>query len=208
MVAVGVPHHITQRGNNRQIVFSTDADRLSYLDTLRRKCRDHGLDVLGWSLMPNHVHFVVVPNQPDSMAKALGQTHHTYALRFNRLRRRSGHLWQNRFYSCPLGPTHLIEALAYVDLNPVRARLADRPEAYAWSSAQAHITHSDSTRLLDNWRWADIDLDRDWSDLLTARPAGVQFRRELHAGLIHGRPFGDPAFHASITQNRSAAAAV
>jgi putative transposase len=60
----------------------------------------------------------------------LGQTHGRYAQRFNRRYRRSGHLWQNRFYSCPLGRNHLVRALAYVDLNPLRAGLVRLPELY------------------------------------------------------------------------------
>jgi len=199
VVAVDVPHHITQRGNNRQTVFRTDADRLFYLDLLRRKCDQHRLAVLGWCLMPNHVHIIAVPAHLDSMAKALGQTHHTYALRSNRLRRTSGHLWQNRFYSCPVGPSHLIEALAYADLNPVRARLADQPQSYPWSSAQAHIAHADPTGLLDDWRWSDLDRTRDWAQVLASRPAGRPFERRLHSALRHGRPLGDQAFTDSLT---------
>jgi len=207
VAAVDVPHHITQRGNNRQTVFRTDADRHFYLDLLRRKCDQHGLAVLGWCLMQNHVHIVAVPAHLDSMAKALGQTHHTYALRFNRLRRTTGHFWQNRFYSCPVGPSHLIEALAYTDLNPVRTRLADEPGAYPWSSAQAHITHSDPIGLLDVWRWSDIDRTRDWAEVLAARPAGRSFERRLQTALRHGRPFGDDAFIASLAPASLAAGA-
>jgi putative transposase len=74
--------------------------------------------------MTNHIHVIAIPRHPDSLDKALGQTHWRYAIRFNRLHRPSGHLWQNRFYSCPLGSAHLATALAYVDLNPMRAGLA------------------------------------------------------------------------------------
>jgi putative transposase len=123
VVVEGVPHHVTQRGNNRQDIFLADEDRHFYLKTLREKSEQFGLTITGYCLMTNRIHLIAVPRHPDSLAKALGQTHWRYAMRFNRLHRRSGHLWQNRFYSCPLGPSHLATALAYVDLNPVRARL-------------------------------------------------------------------------------------
>ena len=90
VVAVGVPYHITQRGNNRQTVFRSDADRLFYLDTLRRKSREHGLSILGYCLMSNHVHLVATPRQETSLARAIGQTHFIYAQRFNRTRGRGG----------------------------------------------------------------------------------------------------------------------
>lgn len=94
VVAEAVPHHATQRGNNRQDIFLTDDDRLFYLQTLRQKSEQFGLTILGYCLMTNHVHVVAVPRRADSLAKALGQTHWRYAMRFNRDRRRSGHLWQ------------------------------------------------------------------------------------------------------------------
>ena len=123
VVAAGVPHHITQRGNNRQDVFLLDDDRRFYLETLRERSQRHGVTLLGYCLMTNHVHLVAIPERPDSLARALGQSHSRYAQRFNRRYGRTGHLWQNRFYSCPLGRTHLVRALLYVDLNPVRAGL-------------------------------------------------------------------------------------
>ena len=207
VVAVDVPHHITQRGNNRQTVFLTDADRLSYLDTLRRKCREHSLALLGWCLMPNHVHLVAIPAHQHSIARAIGQTHHTFALHANRLRRRSGHFWQNRFYSCPVGPSHLIEALAYVDLNPVRARLAHTPTAFPWSSARPHLAHHDPADLLDLFHWSDIDRHHDWAEVLAARPAGRHFRRSLHAAERRGTPLGDQPFIDALTSKHAAAQA-
>ena len=88
--------------------------------------------------MTNHVHLVAIPERPDSLARALGQCRSRYAQGFNRRYGRTGDLWQNRFYSCPLGRTQLVRALLYVDLNPVRAGLVGRAEEYPWSSARAH----------------------------------------------------------------------
>jgi putative transposase len=118
VVAAGVPHHVTQRGNNRQDVFLTGDDRRYYLDVLRDRSRQAGLQLLGYCLMTNHVHLVAIPAHAGSLARALGRAHACYAQRFNRRYRRSGHLWQNRFYSCPLGGSHLVRALAYGDLEP------------------------------------------------------------------------------------------
>ena len=111
VVAAGVPHHITQRGNNRQNVFLLGDDRRFYLETLRERSRRHRVTLLGYCLMTNHVHLVAIPERPNSLALALGQCHSRYAQHFNRCYERTGHLWQNRFYSCPLGRTHLVRAL-------------------------------------------------------------------------------------------------
>ena len=102
-----VPHHITQRGNNRQDVFFVDDDRRVYLSLLKEQADKYGLEILGWCLMTNHIHLIGRPADEDSLAKALGRTHFRYTQYINRLHGRSGHLWQNRFYSCPLGREHL-----------------------------------------------------------------------------------------------------
>ena len=75
VVADGVPHHITQRGNNRQDVFLLSEDRRFYLETLRAKCEQHRVAILGYCLMTNHVHLVAMPERPDGLARALGETH-------------------------------------------------------------------------------------------------------------------------------------
>jgi putative transposase len=67
-----VPHHVTQRGNNRQDVFFTDDDRRSYLDTLANKCGEAGVKVLGYCLMTNHVHLMLVPADEAALATRSG----------------------------------------------------------------------------------------------------------------------------------------
>ena len=80
VVAVDVPHHITHRGNNRQDVFLLDEDRRSYIEALRAKSQQHGLTVLGYCLMTNHVHLVAIPRQATSLARAVGQAHWRYSI--------------------------------------------------------------------------------------------------------------------------------
>jgi len=114
IVAPGIPHHIIQRGNNRQDVFFVDDDRRVYLALLKEQCEKHGLTVISYCLMTNHSHIVGVPEHERSLANAIGRTHFQYAQYVNRMHGRSGHLWQNRFDSCVLDPAHLINTLLYV----------------------------------------------------------------------------------------------
>jgi putative transposase len=138
IVIPGMPHHVTQRGNNRQDVFFVDDDRRVYLELLKKQSVAHGLKVVGYCLMTNHVHLVAVPREEQSLARAVGRTHFLYTQYVNRMHRRSGHLWQNRFYSCSLDEVHLWRALAYVERNPVRARRVRLAWRWAWSSAALH----------------------------------------------------------------------
>ncbi|HSV26697.1 MAG TPA: transposase, partial [Sedimentisphaerales bacterium] len=110
----GVPHHITQRSNNRQDVFFVDDDRRVYLEILKKQSLKYGLIIQGWCLMSSHIHLIALPKTEDSLARAVGRTHWLYTRYVNRLHGRSGHLWQNRFYSCALGPQHFFQAMRYM----------------------------------------------------------------------------------------------
>ena len=145
----GVAHHITQRGNDRQPVFLSSDDRRLYLDFLSHHAARSGARLLGYCLMTNHVHLVAVPERQDSLARTLGRVHSQYALALHRAEGRSGHLWQNRYFSCPLDESHLIAALRYTDLNPVRAGLAARPWDWPWSSARTHTAEHAGDAVLD-----------------------------------------------------------
>ncbi len=92
-----------------------------YLELLREDIERCQVTLLGYCLMSNHVHLVMVPNKADGLAQALKHTHGRYASYWNAGHGSSGHLWQGRFYSCPLDQPHLWEALRYTELNPVRA---------------------------------------------------------------------------------------
>jgi putative transposase len=129
-VAVGVAHHITQRGIDRRRVFFSDADRRTYLECLATYAAQARMRILAYCLMQNHIHLVAIPDEPHSLAVALRRAHGRYALYLNARRQRVGHLWQNRFYSCALDERHFWVALRYVERNPVRANLVTRPEEY------------------------------------------------------------------------------
>jgi putative transposase len=129
VIAVNVAHHVTQRGNARQSILNSDSDREVYLDLLRESMARHDAALIGYCLMSNHVHLVMVPRQADALAKTLKHTHGQYAAYWNAKFRSSGHVWQGRYYSCPLDRPHLWEALRYTELNPVRAGLVVRQNA-------------------------------------------------------------------------------
>jgi putative transposase len=134
----GIPHHVTQRGNHREPVFLEKGDPEAYLSLLHAHSRRHGLEIFAYCLMPNHAHLVAVPTNADGMHRALRAVHSQFAQRVNRMRGITGHLWQGRYFSSPLDARHFVNAVRYVELNPVRAGMVEKAEDYAWSSAAAH----------------------------------------------------------------------
>ena len=113
-VAVGIPHHITQRGNYRQVVFEEDSDYRQYLEWLKHYSNKYSLRIWAYCLMNNHVHFVAVPENEESMARAFNTLHMRYAQYSNAKRGDKGHLWQGRYYSTALDERHLYAAMRYV----------------------------------------------------------------------------------------------
>jgi putative transposase len=135
VVIADVPHHVTQRGNARQVILASDAERLTYLELLREYSQLYALSLLGYCLMSNHVHLIAIPQTPQALSQSLKQAHGRYAAYWNAQHSSTGHMWQGRFYSCPLDESHLWAALRYVELNPVRAGMVAKPEQWKWSSA-------------------------------------------------------------------------
>lgn len=139
VVFEGVVHHITQRGNYRQNVFEDDSDKSKYIEFIREYSEKYGMKIYAYCLMSNHVHFIAAPVKEDSLAMTFKYSNMRYSSYFNKKNKRSGHLWQGRFYSCPLQFEHALEALRYVERNPVRARMVELPWEYEWSSAREHV---------------------------------------------------------------------
>ena len=191
------PHHVTQRGNNRQDVFFVPDDYRLYLDILREQAERHGIEIHAYCLMTNHVHLVATPHRAESLAKAVGRTHWRYSQTINRLHGRSGHLWQGRFYSCALDRAHFGAAVKYVERNPVRARIVRRAWEFAWSSAAAHCGGQNETGLLDLGTWGKMLAGEDWRRVLSERDDKDAIRA-LRSCTSRGRPLGTDSFMSKI----------
>jgi putative transposase len=198
IVVAGVAHHVTQRGNNKQDVFFVDDDRRVYLELLRAQSQRFGLRVDGYCLMSNHVHIVGVPSEEDSLTKAIGRTNFLYTQYVNRLHGRSGHLWQNRFYSCPMDEAHAMNALCYIELNPVRAGTVRVPWTYPWSSAAAHCGKAPANLLLDVAAWRETMPAGEWRETLAAFARDANEADTLRRSTHSGRPLGSDSFMSKL----------
>jgi len=192
-VVSGVPHHIVHRGNNRQDIFFVDDDRKTYLDLLKIQSAKYGLAIMGYCLMTNHVHLVAVPQNNDSLAKAVGRTGFIYTQYINRFHNRSGHLWQGRFYSCPLDERHFLYVMRYVECNPVRAKLCVKPWKYEWSSAAAHVDKNSRSQLLHLSDWFQIISDSEWLKLLQEKLDDAVISG-IRSSTHTGKPLGSDSF--------------
>jgi len=193
IVFAGFPHHVTQRGNHRQLVFFGAEDARAYLRLLREYATEHGVEIVAWCLMPNHVHLVAIPAEATGLHRLLKAVHGQYAQRINRMRELTGHLWQGRYFSSTLDPRYFRNAVRYVELNPVRAGLVERAEAYEWSSAQAHCGRRSDPFVAGPLRIAPFADIEDWSAWL-ARGLDRESLAALRDNTLGNLPCGSPDF--------------
>jgi putative transposase len=149
IVLPNVPHHVTQRGNGRAQTFFCDEDYDLYRDLLVEHCRSSAVGIWGWCLMPNHVHLILTPSDPDGLRRALSRVHRLYAGHVHAREKRTGHFWQGRYGSVAMDEEHLLAAMAYVALNPVRASLCPQAEDWKWSAIHAYGTPQSGDGVVD-----------------------------------------------------------
>lgn len=139
-IEVHTPIHITQRGNNRKDIFLDEDDKEMYIKLFQKYKKKYRVKLYAWCLMDNHVHFVVSCPTKCALAKLFGNLNTCYVRYFNRKHHLKGRLFESRYFTGILyDGNHFIEALRYVELNPVRAFMVDKPERYYWSSASEHL---------------------------------------------------------------------
>jgi putative transposase len=194
VVAAGVPQHVTQRGNARQDIFDDSADRRVYLSLLRRYASEHGLGIWAWCLMTNHVHLLAVPKTGVSLADALGRAHRDYARYHNARSGKSGHLWQARYYSCPVDTPGVCTVMAYIERNPVRAGIVGHAEDYPWSSAAAHVTDRDDSGLLGATTALEDYTKERCRETLRSGVDDEALGERIRLATMTGRPFGSAEF--------------
>ena len=195
VVIPDLPHHVTQRGNGRRRVFFSDDDYGHYLKLLKSACVAARVRCLGYVLMPNHVHLILAPRDAAGLSKAMSAVHRAYAGHINARRKKTGHFWQGRFGCVAMDQDHAVAALRYVLLNPVRARLCDKPEHWRWSSARAYLQRRDDG-LTETAGMRE--LCPDMKSLVAGSPEQQMAEMLLRRAESIGRPLGSAPFLARL----------
>jgi putative transposase len=191
-VAAGFPHHVIQRGNNREEVFFDAKDRKKYLALLKKYSVKWESTIISYCLMSNHIHLLTKPKSDESLYKMMQGLTLCYTQYFNRTYQRTGRLWECRYHSCIVDHEKYLWAVArYVEQNPVRAGMVEKAEDYPYSSARAHVNGSKDAvlgeELFSNDRRADYTL------LLRSDMPRKEIEH-LRYVTKTGRPFGNEGF--------------
>jgi putative transposase len=199
LTVAGYPHHIIQRGNNRQAIVIDDEDRSVFMALVVELARKHRVALHAWVLMDNHYHLLATPETAEGVPLWMQDLGRSYVRRFNNRHQRSGTLWEGRYKSTLVqSDAHLLACMAYIELNPVRAGMVLDPRDYPWSSHLANLGQRLDKYLTPHpvyWAMGNTPFARE-----------AAYAQWVHSGLsdkqvqaitdasIHGWALGDPAF--------------
>jgi putative transposase len=195
--------HVIQRGNNRAACFLVRSDYLLYLLHLHELAKKHGCAVHAYCLMPNHVHLLLTPSSDEGCKALMRELGQRYVQYFNRRHRRTGTLWEGRYRSSLVkSARYVLACYRYIEMNPVRAALAERPEGYEWSSHRGNAgQHSDSL-LAPHAEFFALGLGEDSRRAaylgLCRQALEPSMLREIREATNAGYPLGSDAFKSDV----------
>jgi putative transposase len=199
----GVPCHVVQRGNNRQVCFYSDHDYRSYLGFLKEAADRYGCMVHAYVLMTNHVHLLVTPDGREGISRMMQSVGRRYVQLINHQYDRTGTLWEGRHKANLIDSEHyLLSCYRYIELNPVRAGMVESPADYRWSSYRTHAMGEENLIIKDHElyiRLGDAPLSRQLSyrELCRQRMEG-ELLDKIRETMKYGMPLGSERFRSKI----------
>jgi len=191
----GGAYHVLMRGNNSQVIFHEPADYQRYLQQLLAYKREHALKVYHFALMPNHVHLILEVQVGQELSRAMLGLNLSYALSYRKRHEYNGHLWQGRFKSLLIDKdSYLLECGRYVELNPVRAGLVQKPETYPWTSYRVYAQGFDNPLVDQNPLYETLGATPTERQQQYKRFIYDGFRQALPEGFLRHRFLGSPSF--------------
>jgi len=192
IVGIGYPHHIIQRGNNRQNIFFNQEDRCLYLKWLKKYSLECGCTIHAYCLMSNHTHLLIVPQCNYSLAKTMQKLSLTFTQYINKKYKRTGRLWECRFHSALVDKeSYLWSVGRYIERNPVRAKIVSKPDEYKWSSAKANIAGNGMDFIRPIWQ--DDGKSEEYITFLN-NPDKEEEIEIIKKSTISGKPIGSEEF--------------
>jgi putative transposase len=199
----GYPHHIIQRGNNRQAIFSTATDYELLLSLVDEHARRQQVAIHGYVLMSNHFHLLATPETVEGIPQMMQAVGRRYVRHYNLRQARTGTLWEGRYRSTLIqAERYLLACMVYMDLNPVRAGMVADPSDYPWSSFQHYIGRKADKLITPHplyWELGNTPFSRDeaYASLVRAG-VGENQQRLLTDSTMRGWALGEPDYVADL----------
>ena len=204
----GHPHHVIQRGNNRQPIFASVADYQTMLELLDENARKFHVAIHAYVLMGNHFHLLVTPETADGLPQMMQAVGRSYVRYFNDRQKRTGTLWEGRYKSTLIQTErYLLACMVYIDLNPVRAEMVVQAKDYPWSS-HGHYLGARIDKLITPhalvWALGNTPFAREaaYVDLVRAGISTGQ-QQALTDSALRGWALGAPEFVENLQKKTS-----
>lgn len=201
----GLPVHVVQRGNNKQVCFTSDNDLSAYANWLKDAAKKYGVAIHAWVFMTNHVHLLMTPNTDDAVSKTMQYVGRYYVRYFNYQYDRTGTLFEGRYRSNLVQSNHyLLACYKYIELNPVRAGLVDDPVDYVWSSYRANTMGQSVKMWTPHENYLALGINQElrqkaYQQLFTD-DMGRELIKNIRGSLNTGLVLGDDQFRHQVEQ--------
>ena len=185
------PHHVTQRGINKEQIFFDEEDYNMMLKYLKEASEKTSSEIWAYCLMPNHIHLLLVPKVEHGLGRCLHLSTFRYAQYFNKKYARTGRLWQNRYYSSIVEvETYLWAVARYIETNPLRSGLVKSPEEWRWSSASFHLNGTPDELIKETSDWLPEVLKARYREFLFDKADNTIIRKATQSC----KPLGAESF--------------
>jgi putative transposase len=203
LVLPNQPHHVIQRGNDRQLIFRDQEDYQRFLGWLKESARFYSVAIHSYVLMPNHLHLLATPADSEGLAQMMQKLGRFYVPWFNNKYERFGGLFQGRFRTSLVdSDRYFLACSRYIELNPVRAHLAASPLDYPWSSYAHHAGTRVDPIVTDHalyWALGNTPFQREAAYIDLAQQGLSSDELELiNASVLKGQPLGSDTFKAEL----------
>jgi putative transposase len=203
LVLANQPHHVIQRGNNRQIIFREDEDYQRFLVLLKDSAKFYGVAIHAYVLMPNHVHLLASPGDEHALALTMQKVGRLYVPWFNKKYQRTGGLFEGRFRTSVVETArYFMICSRYIELNPVRAHLAAHPADYPWSSYLHHAGVKQDSLVSDHslyWALGNTPFQREASYIdMVQQGISDEESAQVTLAMNKGWPLADHSFKIAL----------
>lgn len=205
LVAAGMPHHLIQRGNNRQAIFLDDDDRRQFLQVLREAAAVNRVALHAYVLMDNHIHLLATPAEANGLSALMQSLGRRYVAWFNRRHHRTGTLWDGRYKLSVVDPeASLLICQRYIELNPERTGQVVSATDHPWSSLAHHLGAAPDPLVSSHaayWSLGNTPFEREamYRDWL-AQGVGAEQAAQVTRALSQSGVLGDAAFAQRLSQ--------
>lgn len=197
------PHHVIQRGNDRQLIFREPEDYQRFLAWLKESAKEFKVAIHAYVLMPNHLHLLATPSDHAGLAQTMQRVGRFYVPWFNHKYERYGSLFQGRFKTSLVDSArYFMLCSRYVELNPVRANLAADPLDYPWSSYAHHAGARPDPLVTDHalyWALGNTPFQREAAYIELVKQGMTEDElKKINLAVLKGWPLGSEDFKTEL----------